>query len=132
MLPIHLDLGFKVFHYYEGFYFFVSILVAALLVTRRLGTARLDVEVFLGGLPWILLGAILGARVFHFLFWDLKSILADPGAFLRFWEGGLSITGGLAGGGLAGFLWFRRKKVDFWHYFAVASAARIAAWLTPN
>lgn len=123
MFPIHLDLGFKVFYYYEGFYFLISILVGSWLVMLRLKKARLNPEVFMGNLTWILMGAILGARITHFLFWDLKAILADPLSFLRFWEGGLSITGGIAGGVLAGFICFRREKVDFWHYFAVASPA---------
>ncbi len=123
MLPIHLNLGFKVFYYYEGFYFFVSILVASWLVARRLKNAKLEAGIFLDSIPWVLLGAILGARISHFLFWDLKSILADPWVFFRLWEGGLSITGGLAGGCLAAFFCFRRANIDFWHYFAVASPA---------
>lgn len=123
MFPIHLNLGFKVFYYYEGFYFLVSILAASWLIGQELKKAGLDAGVFLENLPWILFGAILGARISHFVFWDLKAILADPLSILRFWEGGLSITGGLAGGCLAAFIRFRRSKVDFWHYFAIASPA---------
>lgn len=123
MFPIHLDLGFKVIHYYEGFYFFVSILVASGLITLRLKRAKLEVGVFLNNLTWILLGGILGARISHFLFWDPASVFVDPLAFFRFWEGGLSITGGLAGGGLVAYIRFQREKVDFWRYSAVASPA---------
>lgn len=123
MFPIHLDLGFKVVHYYEGFYFFVSLLAAAWLVGLRLKKAGLDLEIYVGSLPWILLAAFLGARIFHFLFWDVAAVQANPWGFFRLWEGGMSITGGLAGGGLAGYLCLRRAKVDFFHYFAVASPA---------
>ena len=123
MWPIDLDLGFKVVYGYEGFYFVLSIGVAALLTVRRMRKAGMDPGPFLDSMVWILLGAILGARLSDFLFWDTRSFLADPMSLLRVWEGGLSITGGLAGGVIAGYLAFRRKGLDFWHLFAVASPA---------
>jgi phosphatidylglycerol---prolipoprotein diacylglyceryl transferase len=123
MFPIDLNLGFRVFYYYEGFYFVIAILAAFLLAVRRLRAAGMDAEVFEDALVWILLGALLGARVSHFAFWDLDSLLADPLSFFRFWDGGLSITGGLAGGVLAAVLYFRRRGADFWRYFAVTSPA---------
>jgi prolipoprotein diacylglyceryltransferase len=67
MLPIHLDLGFKVFYFYEGFYFLVSILVGSWLVILRLKKARLRPEIFMDNFIWILAGAILGGRVHQFL-----------------------------------------------------------------
>ncbi|WP_005032465.1 hypothetical protein [Holophaga foetida] len=39
MWPIHLNMGFKTAYFYEGFYFFVSILVAAVWIVRRLERA---------------------------------------------------------------------------------------------
>jgi len=123
MFPIHLNLGFRTFYYYEGFYFLVAITAASLVGVRRLKAAGLDADFFLESVPWILLGAVFGARVFHFLFWDLKTFLADPMTFFRFWEGGLSITGGLAGGVAAAAYLFRRGKVDFWAYAAALSPA---------
>lgn len=123
MFPIHLNLGFRTFYYYEGFYFFVAILVASFIAFRSLKKAGLDAYVFLDSLMWILLGAFLGARIFHFVFWDSRAFLSDPGAIFRFWEGGMSITGGLAGGILGASFCFRRAKVDFWHYFAASSPA---------
>ncbi len=126
MLPIHLDLGFKVIFFYEGFYFLIAILVAAVMAAHRLKKAGLGATVFLEGLPWILLSAILGARIFDFLFWDLKALLAHPWSFFFIWEGGLSITGGLAGGVTAAFVWFRRAHGDFWKAFAIASPTVLA------
>lgn len=116
MFPIHLNLGFRIFYYYEGFYFFASILVAVLVAQGRQKRAGLDPMVFLDGLPWILLGAFLGARIFHFAFWEPDSLLQDPLGFFRFWEGGMSITGGLAGGVLAA--WFCLRRTEPWRYFA--------------
>jgi phosphatidylglycerol:prolipoprotein diacylglycerol transferase len=121
MFPIHLNLGFRTFYYYEGFYFFVAILVATWVAVRSLKRAGLDAYLFLDHLPWILLGSFLGARIFHFAFWELNAFLKDPVAFFRFWEGGMSITGGLAGGVLGAWFCFRRK--GFWHIFAAASPA---------
>jgi phosphatidylglycerol:prolipoprotein diacylglycerol transferase len=127
MFPLHLDFGFKVIHYYEGFYFLVALLVGAWCVVLRLRKANLDPGVFLNNLTWVLLGGVLGARIFHFLFWDAQTMLKDPLGFFRLWEGGLSITGGLAGGALTAFLCFRREQLDFWRYFAAGSPAVLLA-----
>jgi phosphatidylglycerol:prolipoprotein diacylglycerol transferase len=121
MYPIHLNLGFRTFYYYEGFYFFTAILVATLVAVHRLKRAGLDANHFLDSLVWILLGSFLGARIFHFAFWDLQDLLNDPATFFRFWEGGMSITGGLAGGVLGAWICFRRK--NFWRIYAAASPA---------
>jgi len=123
MLPIDLNLGFRVFYYYEGFYFVLAILVGTLLAVRRIRAAGMEAEVLQDALPWILLGALLGARVSHFVFWDLDSLLANPLGLFRIWDGGLSITGGLAGGVLAAYLYLRRRGADFQAYFATASPA---------
>jgi phosphatidylglycerol:prolipoprotein diacylglycerol transferase len=121
MFPLHLNLGFRIFHFYEGLYFFVAILVATLVAVRRLQRAGLAPGIFLDGLPWILLAAFLGARVSHFAFWEWATFQRDPTAFFRFWEGGMSITGGLAGGVLGA--WFCFRRAGFWRIFAAASPA---------
>lgn len=121
MHPIHLDLGFRVFHYYEGLYFFLAILVAAVVAVRRLKRAGLDAARFLDNLVWILLGAFLGARISHFVFWEPATLRENPLSFFWFWEGGMSITGGLAGGFIAAWVCFRR--VGYARIFAAASPA---------
>lgn len=123
MYPIHLNLGFRIFYYYEGLYFLLAIAGAYLFAIRRLKEAKLRVEVLEDSLIWILVGALLAARLCHFLFWDLQNFLADPMTFFHFWDGGLTITGGLVGGVLAAVICFRFMKVDFWDYSAAISPA---------
>ena len=123
MWPIHLDLGFWVVHFYEGFYILLSVVAASLMAWRRLRTAGQDAGLFLDGLPWILLGAILGARIFHFLFWDWSALWATPLSFFQIWGGGYSITGGLAGGVVTAYFRFKHGRIDFWSTFASASPA---------
>src|SRR6266496_5734992 len=59
---------------------------------------------------YIILGGILGARLFHVLdHWSIE-FAANPIRALYIWEGGLAIWGAVAGGLLAGALisWKRR------------------------
>ena len=123
MFPIDLNAGFRVFYYYEGFYYLISIVTAYILAVRSVRRTGLDSEVFENAVVWAIVGALIGARISHFLFWDMHSLLADPLSFFRVWEGGESITGGLAGGVLGAYLSLRRQGVDFWRYFAAASPA---------
>jgi len=123
MYPVHLNLGFRIFYFYEGFYFLVAIVAAYLFALGRLKRAGLDPDAFADSVLWILLGALAGARSFHFVFWDWAALRADPMTFFRVWEGGLTITGGLAGGVLAAVACFRRHRVDFWAYAAAVSPA---------
>jgi phosphatidylglycerol:prolipoprotein diacylglycerol transferase len=123
MFPIDLNLGFRVFYYFEGLYFLIAILTAYVLAVRRVSRVGLDIPLFENAVMWGIVGAILGARISHFVFWDLKTLLADPLVFFLFWDGGESITGGLAGGVLAAFLYLRRRRANFWRYLAASSPA---------
>jgi phosphatidylglycerol:prolipoprotein diacylglycerol transferase len=123
MFPIDLNLGFRVFYYFEGLYFLIAILTAYALAVRRVSRVGLDIPLFENAVMWGIVGAILGARISHFVFWDLKTLLADPLVFFLFWDGGESITGGLAGGVLAAFLYLRRRRANFWRYLAASSPA---------
>lgn len=123
MFPISLNLGFKLIPFYEGFYFLIAILTAALWALKRWRKAGLDEGAYELVLIMGLLGAIVGARLSHFLFWDLSLLKDDPGAILRFWEGGLSVTGGVVVG-ILGALWACSiRKVSFWSVMSTATPA---------
>lgn len=48
-------------------------------------------------MTWALLGTVLGARIFHCVFYDPAYYLANPLKILAVWEGGLASHGGVVG-----------------------------------
>lgn len=58
----------------------------------------------------VLLGAVIGARLVHCLFYEPEYYLSHPLAILRIWEGGLASHGGTLGMLLA--LWFAARSMQ--------------------
>ena len=123
MFPIHLNLGFRHFYFYEGLYILIAIVVAYIWAAKRIRKYGLSEDQFFRALVGAFLGLLIGARLFHFLFWQPGLLLSEPLTFFRYWDGGLSITGGLAGGIGGAALTFIRRKESFGEYFAVLSPA---------
>ncbi|MCW8835157.1 MAG: prolipoprotein diacylglyceryl transferase [Rhodospirillales bacterium] len=67
---------------------------------------EIDVDDFL---VWATLGVVLGGRFGYVLFYNADFYLANPGAALRVWEGGMSFHGGLLGVLAAGYIFVRRR-----------------------
>jgi phosphatidylglycerol:prolipoprotein diacylglycerol transferase len=63
---------------------------------------------------YLILGLLLGARLGYVLFYDLPVYLHHPLEIFALWHGGMSFHGGLIGSILAGILFCRRHRVDFW------------------
>lgn len=63
-----------------------------------------------------IISAIVGARIFYILFYDLSYYLKNPADILLISEGGLSIHGGLIGAFIFGYLYFRKYKLSFLQY----------------
>ena len=59
---------------------------------------------------WIVLSAIVGARLLFVLF-DWSDYKLNPGTVLAVWQGGMSFHGGLLGGIIAGVTYCRIKQV---------------------
>ena len=66
-------------------------------------------------IPGLMLGGILGARLFHVIGHWQDTLAANPVRILYIWEGGLAIWGAVAGGlvALAIFSWRRGWKLAF-------------------
>lgn len=62
---------------------------------------------------WILVGSLLGARVYFVVQNNPGEYLREPWRILAVWEGGLAFFGGLFGGILAGWLYVRRAGLSF-------------------
>jgi len=63
---------------------------------------------------YLIIGIIIGARLFEVLFYDFKYYLNDPVKIFYIWEGGLASHGGLIAGILIIF-WFSKKyRIKFY------------------
>lgn len=92
-------------------------MVTGLLVSaRRAKNLGLDAQLVLDLGSWILVSAMIGARVFHSFVYELGATLQDPWEFFRVWNGGFSVTGGFLGAILVSVWYLRRKHVDVWRY----------------
>jgi len=85
-----------------GFRFFTQVCLR-----EGFSTDKLD-----SGLIKVVLGTIIGARLFHCLFYDPEYYFANPARILAVWEGGLASHGG--GLGVLVALWlFTRQNPEF-------------------
>ncbi|WDL96644.1 prolipoprotein diacylglyceryl transferase [Alicyclobacillus sp. ALC3] len=63
----------------------------------------------------VVIGALIGARVWQVFFFTPTYYFAHPGEMLAIWNGGLSIQGGIVGGLIVGIWYCRRHHLPFWH-----------------
>jgi phosphatidylglycerol:prolipoprotein diacylglycerol transferase len=63
---------------------------------------------------YITIGLLIGARLGYILFYNLAAYLREPLEVFRVWHGGMSFHGGLVGSVIAGILFSRKTRVDFW------------------
>ena len=119
--PTLLSIGPFEIRYY-GIIFALGFVIAYFLIyylakERKLNLTKEDVADFLF---YIVIGTVIGSRFFLVLFYDLRYYLANPLEIFALWHGGLSFHGGLIGAILAGFLFCRKKKINFYDLADIA------------
>ena len=93
--------------------FILTGVLCAIVVLRWLARQRgLDPEFPLDAIPWIVLPALLGARLYY-LALDPDFYLANPDQAVNVRLGGLTVHGALAGGALGLFFYCRRRGERF-------------------
>ena len=127
---------------YYGMIIMVGVIAATVLsyfLAKRRGR---DPEVILDSLTWIVVGGVIGARIWHILTPSASLVaqgittqyyLTHPLAAIAIWRGGLGIPGAVAGGALTFLIYSRKKKISFWAWadiFApgVALGQAIGRW----
>jgi phosphatidylglycerol:prolipoprotein diacylglycerol transferase len=99
-----------------------GILAAAVLIAYRAKKAGEDKDILWDGLVWVVVAGIVGARIYHVLTpppsmgITVLDYLSDPGRAIAIWKGGLGVPGALIGGGIAAYVYTRRRGVDFWKW----------------
>lgn len=91
-------------------------IIAGTLVTSRLAEKQgINRDIILDYVIYVVIAGVLGARIWEVIF-SLNNYISNPLAALKFWSGGLSIQGAVAGG-LIYTLWFIKKhNLNFWFF----------------
>ncbi|MBI4881206.1 MAG: prolipoprotein diacylglyceryl transferase [Planctomycetes bacterium] len=92
----------------------IAFMVALAVATREARrTGLFAPEVISDLLVWVIVGGIVGARLLYVaVHWE-DTFARAPAQIFQLWKGGLVYYGGLFGALLAGWIFTRRRKVDF-------------------
>lgn len=91
----------------------VAGIYAAYLEVKR---KRLDADKSFDIVIYSIIAAIVGARVFYILFYDLSYYLENPMEIIKIYEGGLSIHGGLVSAFFVAYFYIRKNQLNFFQY----------------
>ncbi len=120
-MPTGFQLGPLYIHFY-GIILMLGALAAAFLAEREARRRGQNSDLVWDGLVWVLIGGIIGARIWHILTppesmvlqgYTTQFYLTHPLDMLAIWNGGLGIPGGVIGGALALYWFTRRRKLSF-------------------
>ena len=104
---------FRLGHFMLNWYGIIVILaiIAATAISLREGKRKgISSEVIYSMAPWVLIGGIVGARLFHVIDrWDYYA--GNPAQIFFVWQGGLAIWGALAGGALGVLIYTKIKHL---------------------
>ena len=104
---------FQIRHY--GLIFVLGFIIGYFILKRLAKERKIDISAqdIQDILIWVAIGAIVGARVFYVLFYNLSFYAQNPLRTFAVWQGGLSFHGGLIGALFSGWYLAKKKKVDY-------------------
>jgi phosphatidylglycerol---prolipoprotein diacylglyceryl transferase len=111
--PVLFKLGFLEIRYY-GIIYAMGFIIAYLFlrgyikkgILKGMSVEKLEDLIF-----YLILGVVIGARIFNFIFYEPVAFLNDPLKILKIWEGGLSFHGGLIGAIVSIYLFSMKNKI---------------------
>ena len=128
-------MGFQVgpfFIRYYGIILMVGAVAAAFLAEREARRRGEKSEVVWDGLIWVILGGIIGARIWHILTPPQTMVdlgfttgyyLTHPLDALAVWRGGLGVPGAVIGGLAAMYIYARRNKLNYLIWLDIVAPA---------
>ena len=115
--PFIFEWGFIKIGWYGLFYVLGFIFAYFwLLYMARIGRIKLsrqDIEEFI---MYLLFGVVIFARLFYTFVYYPQIYLKNPLMIFAVWHGGLSFHGGLIGAVIAGLIFTKKKKLDFYNF----------------
>jgi phosphatidylglycerol:prolipoprotein diacylglycerol transferase len=107
---------------FYGLLIMLGVILAAILSTYEAKRKKQNPDVILDSLTWIVLGGVIGARLWH-IFTPPASMVAQgittqyylthPLAAIAIWRGGLGIPGAVAGGTLVFYFYAKKRGLKF-------------------
>jgi phosphatidylglycerol---prolipoprotein diacylglyceryl transferase len=107
---------------YYGMIIMAGVIAAAVLSYFEAKRRGLDTDIVWDSLPWVVIGGVIGARIWHILTPPASMVeqgvttlyyLTHPLDAIAIWRGGLGIPGAVAGGALALYLYSRKRAFSF-------------------
>ncbi len=119
--PVALQLGPVAIHWYGLMYvagFFATwYLVRQQLKTAGLWETRVSRDAYEGLFTTLILGVIIGGRIWYTLFYNFDYYSSHPIEVLYVWQGGMSFHGGMVGPIVAGWFYCRKHDLPFLKLF---------------
>ena len=102
---------------YYGLAYLLGFVAAAWLLHRyhRTGRSPLGTDAIWDLMTWLIAGVLIGGRLGYFLFYQPGTLLTEPLALFKVWDGGMASHGGFLGVTLALFVFARRHRMGFLH-----------------
>ena len=114
MHPIAFNLGPLTVHWY-GVMVALAFLLGLWTASRRAPRSGINGERIVDLGPWLILGAILGARAFYVVSYWREEFAGKPiSEIFMIHHGGLVFYGGLLGATLAGIIYLRARALPLW------------------
>lgn len=104
----------------------LAIVAAVVIAARRAPKRGIVADEIYSLMPWIIIGGLLGARLFHVMD-RIEYYLANPVQILMFQQGGLAIWGALVGGGAAGLIYAWRRHIPIGRLLDTLTPALLVA-----
>jgi len=113
--PTLLRLGPLEIRYY-GIIYALGFVLAYFFITylARQRELKLTKEDILDLLFYLLIGTVIGARLFEIIIYNPSYYIKNPLNTIAIWHGGLSFHGGLVGAIIAALIYCKKKKVQFY------------------
>lgn len=104
----------------------LAVLAAVVIAAHRAHRKGIAADEIYSLAPWILIGGLVGARLFHVMD-NLSYYLVNPLQILMFQQGGLAIWGALVGGSIAGSIYAWRRHLPLGRLLDAVTPALIVA-----
>jgi len=113
MHPVLIEIGALAIRWY-GLMIATAVLVGLWVAGLEAIRKGIPVEKIQNFFIFLIIGGIIGARLYYVIFSDFVQFRADPMSIFAVWQGGLAIHGALLGGLVVSIFYTAIQKISFW------------------